>query len=308
MLMSDALKLFEKPEAKEIYMIAGWHQWADAGSVSSGLPPYLVEQTQAKKIGHIEPQGFYLFQIPGTHHLLRPEIKLKEGHRQALSDPKNEFFYSGDAERGLIIFLGEEPHLDADRYAAAFFDAVEALGVRRVAALGGVYGMLPYDKDRMVTSAFSLTLLKEELARYAVTFSDYEGGVSIGTYLVDQAEERGLEYFTFYAFVPAYDFSQLSLFTQGMRIDNDYKAWYDLMRRFNYMFKTTIDLSDLASKSESLLMSLDVKMAQMEEKVPDLKVREFLDKLNESFTENAFEPLSDVWEQELGDLFDTLDE
>jgi hypothetical protein len=74
------------------------------------------------------------------------------------------------------------------------------------------------------------------------------------------------------------------------------------------MFKTTIDLSDLASKSESLLMSLDVKMAQMEEKVPDLKVREFLDKLNESFTENAFEPLSDVWEQELGDLFDTLDE
>jgi hypothetical protein len=55
-------------------------------------------------------------------------------------------------------------------------------------------------------------------------------------------------------------------------------------------------------------MSLDVKMAQMEEKVPDLKVREFLDKLNESFTENAFEPLSDVWEQELGDLFDTLDE
>ena len=64
-------------------MIAGWHQWADAGSISSGLPLYLIEQTQARKIGRIKPDGFYLFQIPGAHHLLRPVVKLNEGYREA---------------------------------------------------------------------------------------------------------------------------------------------------------------------------------------------------------------------------------
>ena len=35
--MNDWVKLRAKPEEEEIYMIAGWEQWADAGSVSSGL-------------------------------------------------------------------------------------------------------------------------------------------------------------------------------------------------------------------------------------------------------------------------------
>jgi len=61
------------------YMIAGWHEWADAGAVSSGLPQYLIDETRARKIGEIAPDGFYLFQIPGTHHLLRPVVQLEEG-------------------------------------------------------------------------------------------------------------------------------------------------------------------------------------------------------------------------------------
>ena len=61
--MSDAVEIREHPTAQEIYMLAGWRQWADAGSTSSGLPQYLIEQTGAKKIGSINPGGFYLFQI-----------------------------------------------------------------------------------------------------------------------------------------------------------------------------------------------------------------------------------------------------
>ncbi len=41
--MNEWVKLTAKPAEEEIYMIAGWEQWADAGSVSSGLPPYLVD-------------------------------------------------------------------------------------------------------------------------------------------------------------------------------------------------------------------------------------------------------------------------
>ncbi len=301
--MDDLVELWENPVAKEKYMIAGWHQWADAGAISSGLPQYLIDQTGARKIGEIKPDGFYLFQIPGTHHLLRPEIKLDEGYRKELTPRRNELFYAGDEKKGLLILLGEEPHLNVERYAEAFFDAVQALEVRRVAAVGGVYGAMPYDKDREVSCVYSLRGMKDELAKYAVKFSDYEGGATIGTYLIDRAEARGVEFIDFYAFVPAYDFEQLSTLLQGIRIETDFKAWYDLMRRFNHMFDLGIDLSDLERQSDELLSSMDSKIEELEGKMPQLKVREYLEELARNFKEVPFMPLDDVWERELGDLF-----
>ncbi|MCB0226583.1 MAG: hypothetical protein KDI02_23015, partial [Anaerolineae bacterium] len=80
--MNDRVDLRTIPHPEELYMIAGWHQWADAGAISSGLPQYIINHLEATKIGEIKPDGFYLFQIPGTHHLLRPEIKLEQGYRQ----------------------------------------------------------------------------------------------------------------------------------------------------------------------------------------------------------------------------------
>lgn len=302
--MDELVKLWEKPRANEIYMIAGWHQWADAGSISSGLPRYLINQTNARKIGEIDPDGFYLFQIPGTHHFLRPEIKLDQGYRQELRVRKNELFYSGDDEKGLVIFLGDEPHMNADRYAEAFLSAVEELGVKRAGAVGGVYGSMPYDKDREVSCVYSLRGMKDELDGYAVRFSDYEGGTTIGTYIVDRAEHKGVEFFVFYAFVPAYDFSQLSTHVQGMRVENDFKAWFDLLRRFNHMYGLAIDLSDLVEKSDELLLSMDAKIDEVDKKLPELEVRDYMQRLAEDFTERPFEPLSDVWERELRDLFD----
>lgn len=302
--MDELVELHEVPAAGEVYMIVGWHQWADAGAISSGMPEYLIEWTSATKIGEIKPDGFYLFQIPGTHHLLRPEIKLEDGYRQELRAKKNEFYYAGDEHKGLVIFLGEEPHQNEDRYAEAFFDAVEVLGVKRVVALGGVYGAMPYDLDREVSCVYSLPWMKQELDDYACKFSNYEGGSTIGTYLVDKAEERGIEFVVFYGFVPSYDFSELSILLTGMRIENDYRAWYELMRRLNHMFGVDIDLTDLEQKTEELIASMDAQIDELEQKAPRLKIREYLQELAAEFTERPFMPLGDVWKRELRDLFD----
>lgn len=306
--MHDLVELWEKPNTEEKYMIVGWRQWADAGSISSGLPQYLIDQTGAQKIGQINPYGFYLFQLPGTHHFLRPEIKLEEGHSKSLTSRKNEIFYAGDDHKGLFIFLGDEPHLNAEEYGLAFLDMVEALGVKRVVALGGVYGAMPYDKDRDVSCAYSLPGLKDELAKYAVRFSNYEGGTTIGSYLLNKAERRGIEFFIFYAFVPAYDFSEVSNLLQGMRIDNDFKAWYDILRRLNHMFEIDIDLSDLEQRSEELEASMAAKILELEDKAPQLKVREYLARVTQDFEEKTFMPLDDVWERELGDLLSGMED
>ena len=305
--MGEAIKLWEKPVAEEIFMIAGWHQWADAGSISSGLPQYLVEHTQARKIGEIKADGFYLYQIPGTHHLLRPEIQLEEGRLADLKARKNEFYYTGDQSKGLVIFLGTEPHLDIDRYAEELFDGVEALGVKRVVAVGGVYGSMPHEKDRAVSCSYSLPHMLDEMNQYAVQFSNYEGGASIGSYFLECAIRRTIEYLVFYAFVPAYDLSQFSSLLQGMSIDHDFKAWYDLMRRFNYMFGLELDLTELEEQSAELLDSMNAKIREVEDRLPQVNIGEYMQKVADEFTENPFMPLGDVWEEGLGDLFEDID-
>ena len=98
--MDDLLELTEKPVAKEVYMIAGWRQWADAGATSSALPQYLIDHLGARKIGRIKSGGFYLYQLPMTQHFLRPEVKFEEGYRKELRQPRNEIFYAGDERKG----------------------------------------------------------------------------------------------------------------------------------------------------------------------------------------------------------------
>lgn len=303
--MNDLIKLWERP-APGRCMIAGWHQWADAGEVSSGLPQYLIDQTSARKIGEIEPDGFYMFQIPGTHHLFRPVVKLEEGFPEGLERKRNEFFYAGDDQEGFFIFLGEEPHQNEERYAAAFFDAVEVLGVRRIAAVAGVYGAVPYDKDRNISCVYSLPEMKDELARYALEFSDYEGGVTISIYLADRARLRGIKFFRFCAFVPSYDFSEASALVQPIGVEKDFKAWYDVMARLDHVFDLDLDLSDLERRSDELISTWDVKIERMAMTMPQLGVKDYMEKVSRDFSEKSFVPLSDVWKEGLDRLLGDL--
>jgi proteasome assembly chaperone (PAC2) family protein len=305
--MSDAVELWEQPEAEEIYMFVGWRQWADAGSISSGLPQYLVKQTGARQIGALKNDGFYLFQFPGTHDLVRPVVKFHDGFPQSLQTPTNEFYYSGDSRRGLVFFMGDEPHMDVERYVEALLSAAKSLGVKRIIGLGGVYGELPYNKERLISSIYSLQRIKEELDGLAVNMSDYQGGASIGSYVCKRAGEQEIEYVSFYAFVPTYDFSNVAQIGNTIRIENDFMAWLGVMRRINYMLKIDLDLSDLEEKSDRLIQLVDAKVEELDSVDPKLGVRAFMDRLSEEFTETPFNPLDDIWEEELRRLSDKFE-
>ncbi len=305
--MSDPIEIWEKPEAEEIYMLAGWRQWADAGSISSMLPQYLIQQTQAEHIGSIRSDDFYLFQIPATHDLVRPVVKFKDGFPESLDVPVNELYYTGDGRRGIVFFLGDEPHLHIEQYAAAFLDAAEQLGVRRIVGLGGVYGELPYDKERTISAIYSRPQLQAELDELAVNLSNYHGGASIGSYICRRAAEREMEYVSFYAFVPTYDFSQVSAQGNAIRLENDFTAWLGVMRRINHMLKLDFDLGDLEARSAKLITVIEEKVDELDREAPQLGVREYLARLSNEFVEVPFMPLDDVWEEELRHLLDDLD-
>ena len=304
--MNETIDIWTRPEAEVTYAIAGWHQWADAGNMSSGLPQYLISQLGAEPIGQLQLGGCYLFQVPGTHHFMRPGVTLEQGFIKSVESQDNDIFYWSDGRKGLVIFLGEEPHLNVQQYGETFLDAMEELGVQRIIALGGVYGAMPYDRDREIHAVYSVPELKDELADLAVKFSDYAGGSTIGTMLAHMAQQRAAELIDFYAFVPAYDFSPNSNAVQGIRIDNDFKAWHEVMRRINHLLGLEIDLAELEQHSRELVANMDAKVAELEQKMPELQVRDHLRRVDEGFSEQAFMPLDDVWERELGDLLDDL--
>jgi proteasome assembly chaperone (PAC2) family protein len=305
--MSEAVELWERPEAEEIYFLIGWRQWADAGSVSSGLPQYLIKLTEASQIGQIRGDGFYLFQIPGTHDLVRPVVKFVQGYPESLQTSRNELHYAEVGGKGILIFLGDEPHIDVERYTVSLLSIAQTFNVRRIVGFGGVYGELPYDKERLISSTYSLPNLKDELSSMSVNLSDYHGGASIGSFVCRRAGDLDLEYVAFYAFVPAYDFSNVAKVGNTVRIENDYMAWLGIMQRVNYMLKINLDLSDLELKSKNLVELFDSKIEELESIAPQIGIRDYLKRLAEEYREEPFTPLDDVWKEEIRRLFGELD-
>jgi hypothetical protein len=233
--MADIVKLWETPRANELFMLAGWRQWADAGSISSGLPAYVIERMGGRKIGEIDSNPFSLFQIPGTQGLVRPLVKFEDGYPVALDAARNELFYCSAGDRGLVVLLGDEPQVNPEEYVSAVLDAAETLNVKRIISLGGVYAELPYDKERLVHAIVSLPSLRAEMSALAAMLSDYHGPASIGSYLCRRAGERNLELIGFYSFVPTYDFSAVAQIGGIIRLEVDYLSWLGIMKRLNFM-------------------------------------------------------------------------
>jgi proteasome assembly chaperone (PAC2) family protein len=305
--MTETVEIWEQPQKSPMYMIAGWRQWADAGSTSSGLPQYIIDQTQAHRIGTIHSGGFYLFQFPGTHDLVRPVVKFNQGYPDFLQSQRNEFYYAEVGNCGLVVFIGDEPHLDIERYVAALLDSAVTLGVKRIIGLGGVFGEVPYDKDRNITGNYSLPHMKDEIKKLAVSLSDYEGGASIGSIICRRSADRGIEYVGLYAFAPLYDFTEIERIETTIRIENDFTAWLGIMQRINYMTKLNFDLSDLEEKSQHLTELIDTKVDEFDNAAPQVGVRDYFKKLSEAFTETSFSPYEDVWEEKLRQILDKFE-
>ncbi|MGJ3237984.1 MAG: PAC2 family protein [Anaerolineae bacterium] len=304
--MNSALNLREIPQHETMYMLIGWRQWADAGSISSGLPKYLAQETNARKIGTIKPDGFYIFQFPGTHDLARPVVRFEDGYPVTLETPHNDIYYSEVDGNGIVYVIGDEPHMDVERYIGAILDLAQELNVKRLVGFGGVFAEVPYDKHRMISSTYSMRSLKPEIDKLMVNLSDYHGGAAIGSILSKRASERNMEYISFYAFVPTYNLGQFTALENTLRLENDFMAWLDVMRRVNYFLKTRFDLTELESKTEQLIEVLNRKVQELQD-LSSSDIRDYFELLSEEFEEEIFDPLDDVWESELKRLLDDDD-
>ncbi len=282
--------LKEKPVAQ--YMIAGWRrQWSDGGSISSGLPRYLINKLNAKEIGQLGEEvarQCYPFQVPGTHDVYRPRVAYQDGLPTQDMHRRNYFY---DAGNGLIVFLGEEPWFRIDIYAQAFFQAVRELGIQQTVAVEGYNGAAPPDLERNVSCIYSQPRMKEELEKYGLRFSNYgsqgRNGPTIGMALnsIAHDEHPDLDVFRLGAMAPMYPF--MSTNNDPVGIARDHRAYYAIMKRLKSMFKLDIDLAELLSLGEAESNQLQDTLERISSS--NSKAKEIIDRARADYVVTPFE-------------------
>jgi len=86
--------------------------WMDGGDVSTGTVQRLIDLLGAKPIGHIDPEPFYIYNLPGSMEvaaLFRPFAQIEAGQIKSFDLPSNRFFVHEPAK--LVFFVGKEPNV-----------------------------------------------------------------------------------------------------------------------------------------------------------------------------------------------------
>lgn len=261
-------------------MVCGIGGWVDGGEAATGSIRYLLRKLKAKEFAHIPLDRFHVFQVPGEISS-RPHIKLEDGIIKVHRFPRNRFFYWADpvADNDLILFRGTEPNMHWEEYANAILKVAEEFDVSRLYLLGGVLDTTPHTREPNVSCAFSLPKLREEMARYGVRFSSYEGPGRFGTTLLYICQQRQVEMVSLT--VRATYYPEYSIV-----IPHNPKAIRAIMRRLRKMLRLDFSISDLDEETEQF----EQKLAAMARRSSEF--RNYVESLENDYRELGYdEPL-----------------
>lgn len=272
----ENLIIYEEPILKTTRMVIGFSGWMNGGNVSIGTVEYLKNNLKVKKFAEIQPEKFYIFNLPGTMEQVgqfRPYCKIQDGLLINFQYPKNEFFY--DKKNNLILFLGKEPNLGWNEYASCIFDMGEKFNVKRMYFVGSVASPIPHTREPRISCSSSNEKQKAQLKDYDVRFSNYEGPASITTLLTKLSKEKGMEMINFVAEIPIYIQSQ------------NPKGIKAIIRRLIKLLDIDIDLSELFKRSDEFEKNINGIVKNQPKLVEQIK------KLEEDYDKEFFDQRGD---------------
>ena len=267
----------KRPELRHPYMVCGISGWVDGGEAATGSIQYLVRKLEAKGFAEIPTNRFHIFQVPGQLSL-RPHIKIEDGILKEHRFPQNQFFYwvNPNADNDLILFLGTEPNLNWEEYADAILGVAEELAVIRIYLLGGVLDKTPHTREPGVSCACSSDQLKEEMRKYSVQFSNFEGPGSFSTTLLRICQDRQgqmVSLTTRATYYPEFD----------IIIPHNPKTIRAVVSRLNHLLRLNLDISDLDKQAEEF----EAKLSFMASQNPAF--RTYVEELEKDFIEVKYE-------------------
>jgi len=262
-MRAQQLNIYEMPKMRNARMILGLSGWMDGGEVSTGSIEYLIAKLGAWKFAQIDPDEFYIFNMPGpmeTASLFRPTTQIVEGFVREYQEPENTFF--ADEENNLILFLGKEPNLNWNAYAQCIFSLAAELDVTRLFFLGSIAGLVPHTRQPRIAASVSDSKIKSLLRHFGIKFTNYRGPAHIANYLIWVARKRGVSMANLVAEIPAYVEGRnpkcidtvvkliCALLELHIELDDLLELSDEVERRLNSMVQERAELSELILKLE----------------------------------------------------------
>ena len=278
------LTVSRRPHLDNARLIIGLSGWMDGGQVSIGTVETLVNKVHAQEIARIEPDGFYIYNFPGSMEIsavFRPHVEIHEGLLKRYHEPENIFLAA--SEQQLVFFLGKEPNLNWHSYTDCILDVIEQCNVKEVYFIGSVAGLVPHSREPRISSTVSDKALKSKLTAYNIKFTNYHGPGSVINHLLATARQRGIEMTTLVTEIPAY--------IQGQNV----KCIEAMVRRLNGLLSLDLDFEDLRRNADELEQRIDQAIKNKTELAEHIKT------LEANYDEEVFDT-------EMGDLKNWLEE
>jgi proteasome assembly chaperone (PAC2) family protein len=278
------LKMRPIPKLPDSRMVVAFSGWMDGGNVSTGTVEWLVDTLHAQKVAEIEPEGFYIYNFPGSMEisaLFRPHTNIEDGVIKALEFPANTFFR--DEKNGLFLFTGKEPNLNWSQFADSIFSFGSLIGISMIYFVGSFGGLVPHTREPRLTTTASNESLRPGLEQYGVKGANYEGPASFATYLLTQASERSFNMASLVAEIPAY--------IQG----TNPKCIEAVVRKLAAVLGLHVSFDQLRSLADAW----ETRLSDALQSKPELS--DFIGKLEESYD-------NEVFNTQMGDLKEWLEQ
>jgi proteasome assembly chaperone (PAC2) family protein len=278
----DGLKYLTKPNLRSPYVICGFEGSFNGGDVSMGIVEYLIEQFKAIKFAEMETSQYHIYQLPEVESL-RPIFKMQDGLIVETELPADEFYYAINAtkDHDLILFMGNEPNLNWEKYANTIVNLARDFGASRLYTSCGIFDMTPYNKEPIISATCSNDKIKKEMENYNLTVSNREGPASFGQMLIYTCNLKGLEGVNFTARSPYYpDFNVVLPYSP--------KSIKSVLVRFNRLMRLNVDFSELNDSIKELERNLDF----MKQQNPQFKT--FIEELEKNYVEMTHDEPLDI--------------
>ncbi len=187
----------ERPLLRQPAALIAFEGWGDAGESSSGAVRALLDAPGAVRLGTIDPDEFFDFQVRrpdvvvdeyGTREIIWPDIEL-----WGLSAPH--------AERDLLVITGHEPHARWKQFTADVLQVLSAVGVDEVVTMGAFIGQVPHTLPVPLVGSSSDG---EAVSRHQLFSSEYQGPTGIIGVLNQALAAAGHRVISVWAAVPHY--------------------------------------------------------------------------------------------------------
>lgn len=201
----EKLIVKQQPVISNASLVIGLSGWMDGGDVSTGTVEYLRQAFSGQEIGRIDPNGFYIYNMPGpmeTVSLFRPHVRIQEGLIETWDLPEAVFFEA--PQQNLLLFAGREPNLSWREFADTIFDMCSLCDVKRILFVGSVAGVVPHTREPRISCSVSNRALKQWLSQLGIRFSNYNGPGSFANCIMNAAIHRNIEMISLTAEIPAY--------------------------------------------------------------------------------------------------------